>query len=242
MPTTLETKNEFVLHKTRDEMIAALCLQVTQALSSAIRERGRANLAVSGGSTPKPLYQALSSADIDWEAISVLLVDERWVDPGQTGSNEDFVRNHLLQDKAANASFYGLKNAALSPASGLHDQIASLPDDLFPLDVTILGMGNDGHTASWFPDAEGLHSALAEDAAPLAAIRSRASDITGAHTDRMTLSLPPLRSSRLSLLMLTGEEKRKTLELALADGPVSAMPVRALLRAAETNLHIHWSP
>lgn len=241
MPTTLDSGYEITAHTGREAMVLTLTQQICRALMRALNVRGRASLAVSGGSTPKPLYEALSREPLDWEKVTIILVDERWVDPGQPGSNEDFVRSALLQNEAANARFIGLKNSAQSPAEGLEERLAALPEDLLPLDVAVLGMGNDGHTASWFPEAEGLAGALDLSAPPLAAITAHQSAVTGDHLERITLTLPVIANAGMNLLMITGPEKQRALEMVRIDGPVERMPVRALLRASRINLQIHWS-
>ena len=101
MPSALEL--EMTEHASVEAMAEALSAEIEERLARAIAERGAASLAVSGGSTPKPLYQQLSDADLDWSKVTVVLVDERWVDPGEAGSNEDFVRASLLQGKAAHS-------------------------------------------------------------------------------------------------------------------------------------------
>lgn len=241
MPTRLSLAERTIAHTGRDEMVAELADTIETALIAAIVAKGSASFAVSGGSTPKPLYQALAGRDLDWSKVTVILVDERWVDPGEAGSNESFVRDSLMRDKAAAARFIGLKTSTASPQEAAQALNADLPADLFPLDVAVLGMGADGHTASWFPGADGLDAALEASAPPLAAITAKRSAVTGDHLLRMTLTLPVLEGARLSLLMLTGSEKQRTLDVARADGAVRDMPVRALLRSGAANLQVHWA-
>ena len=197
-------------------------------------------LAVSGGSTPADLYRTLSQAELDWPRITVLLVDERWVNPGEAGSNARFVHDTLLQDAALGARFVGLKTPAASPfdaVAALEPEIAALG----PPDVAILGMGADGHTASWFPNARGLGEALSPDGAAVAAIEARPSEVTGEHLLRMTLTRAALARAGRLVLMMRGEDKRDALEAALGAGDIADMPVRALLRDDALPLDIHWT-
>lgn len=239
MPSALEL--EMTEHASVEAMAEALSAEIEERLARAIAERGAASLAVSGGSTPKPLYQQLSDADLDWSKVTVVLVDERWVDPGEAGSNEDFVRASLLQGKAAAASFIGLKTAGLKPADGLAEAESRLADLPQPIEVSILGMGNDGHTASWFPHAVGLDACLNADRSLLAAVRAERSEVTGDHLDRITLTRRPIARSAAIYLMLSGEAKREALAAAAAGSDVSAMPVRSLLQDDTLPFQIHWA-
>ncbi|MEX2321186.1 MAG: 6-phosphogluconolactonase, partial [Saccharospirillum sp.] len=133
----------------REALTEALAGEILTRLKADIDTNGEAGLAVSGGRTPVALFQTLSQADLDWRKVTITLVDERWVEPDHDDSNEKLVRTHLLQNKAADARFIAHKTAAESPfeaESELNKALADLPD---VLTVTVLGMGEDGHTASF---------------------------------------------------------------------------------------------
>ena len=198
---------------------------------------------VSGGSTPEPLYKALSNSDLDWESVYVALVDERWVDIGHDKSNEAFTVKHLIQNKAAAANLIGMKNSAETAAAGLADCEAAYQQLAQPFDITILGMGSDGHTASLFPHAQGLDEALNPDSDSLcAAITAKQSEVTGAIVERMTLSLAGLLRSKSLVLLITGEEKLAVLRAAQGEGDVKDMPIRAVLRQDRVPVTVYWAP
>lgn len=229
---------EFKEFQDSPALVAALANQVADMLRAAIKARGQATLVVSGGATPVPFFAALSAQELDWQQVAITLADERWVDPADQDSNEHLVRRHLLQNRAAAACFVSLKTGAATARQGekeCEDRLALLPR---PFTVLILGMGNDGHTASLFPQATGLGEALAMDSGRLClAITPPA-----APHERMTLTLPALLQSRRIILHLAGPGKRAVYEKALADGPVAQMPVRAVLRQTAAPVTVFWAP
>ncbi len=125
-------------------------------LTAAVAARGAGFLAVSGGSTPKLFFQALSKSALDWDKITVTLIDERFVAPSSPRSNQGLVESNLLQNAARRAKFVPLYNGADDPEEGARLAGEALAKAPWPLDVAVLGMGNDGHTASIFPDAPNL--------------------------------------------------------------------------------------
>jgi 6-phosphogluconolactonase len=221
---------------------ATLAAGLEARLREGVARRGRASLVASGGSTPKLLYQTLSRADLDWSKITIVLADERWVDPGMPGSNETFLRTHLVTGAAAAATFIGLKTPAATPAEGLAEIAARLQTAPRPFDAVVLGMGSDGHVLSWFPDAEGLSEALQPDAPLAAAISAKPSEVTGPFTERATLTRAALNGARFCALLISGEDKRAAWRAAAGPGRVEAMPVRALMRDAEIDLQSYWWP
>jgi 6-phosphogluconolactonase len=229
--------------ETRGAMIAALQGECETALRNAIDERGEASFMVSGGSTPEPLYKALSQADINWEAVYVALVDERWVPLAHDKSNEAFTVKHLMQNKAAAANLVGMKNSADTAVEGLADCEAAYQQLAQPFDVTILGMGSDGHTASLFPQAPGLAAALNPESEKLCTfINALQSEVTGAITERMTLTLAGLLRSKTLVLLITGDEKLAVLRAAQAGTDAHEMPIRAVLQQQQVPVAIYWAP
>lgn len=229
---------EFKEFKDSATLVAVLASQVAELLRAGIRERGKASLVVSGGTTPVPFFAVLSELILDWEQVTITLADERWVESTDADSNERLVRLHLLQNRAALARFVGLKTGAATAVQGekeCGDRLALLPR---PFDALILGMGNDGHTASLFPQATRLGEALDMDSGTLCL----AITPPVAPHERMTLTLPALLQSRQIILHLVGSGKRTVYEKALANGPVTEMPIRAVLRQTISPVTVFWCP
>lgn len=230
-----------VLHRyqTREALAEALATGVAAVLAGAIATRGSATLAVSGGSTPKRFFERLAEADIDWRNVRVTLVDERWVPETNERSNAAMLRRHLLKNGAAEARFVPLYMDTPTPEDALTDLGERFQRLARPFDAAILGMGTDGHTASFFPGADNL--AAATDPAtndPVVAIRA-----PGAGEPRVTLTLPLLVDAHLLALHIEGEEKLAVYETALKDGATTDLPIRAVLRAPRTEpLNVFWAP
>jgi 6-phosphogluconolactonase len=211
-----------------------LASEVVTRLRSAIAMRGAASLVVSGGRSPVGLFQELRRRQLDWRKVWITLADERWVDASSSDSNERLVHEYLLVGHARDARFVPLKNAAPTPAEGLAESAAALGAMPRPFDVVLLGMGEDGHTASLFPGAAGLAAALdPHGTAPLAAI-----DPPAAAHPRITLTLPALLDAQLICLQIQGEAKRRVYERAKSlpqdGGEVAQLPIAAVLRQTQT--------
>ncbi len=225
-------------YDTRDAAATALAETVAERLRAALGQRERVNLVVSGGNTPIPFFEALRTKDLAWHRVTITLADERWVAPDDEASNEGLVRKHLLQDKAAAASFMPLVNDAADPISGegrAHEAVASMPQ---PFDVVILGSGADGHTASLFPYADQLPAAL--DRSQPALCRG----IYGSKEPaaRITLTRRALLASRWIAIHVTGDDKWDALIKADAGHDEQAMPIRVILHQNEVPVDVYWAP
>jgi 6-phosphogluconolactonase len=216
----------------------ALADQIAAALKSAIAARGLASLVVSGGKSPIKLFEMLRGEDLDWSRVCVALADERWVDPSDPGSNEKLVRDVLLKEAAAAARFLGLKNGAPTPDMGAVSAWETFARVPRPFDAVVLGMGDDGHTASLFPGSPNLPNAL-NPAAAAGCVGMRA---PVAPHPRLSLNLSALLDARRIVVLITGDAKWRTYLRAGAEGPVQDMPVRAILRQTRTPVEVMWSP
>ena len=219
----------------RSSLLEALSARIVQLLEQAIETRGAATLAVSGGNTPKPLFERLSRAALPWERVTVTLVDERWVDPASEASNEYLVRTTLLQGRASKAAFVGLKTEDITPEAGSAACEAHLQALAKPLDLVLLGMGSDGHTASLFPRTPELAPLLKGER-----LCGAAHPLDAPHA-RMTMSLKMLLDARLLLLHIEGESKYEVYRRALSGSDIGEMPIRALLRQGRAPLEVYYA-
>lgn len=214
----------------------ALADAIAKIITSAIDERGQAFIAFSGGKTPLPMLQLLSHYPLAWNKVTITLVDERWVDDMHADSNAALLKKALLQHQAIHATFIPLKNSATTPHAG---QIAcenALSVLANRLDLVILGMGEDGHTASLFPEAPELHSAMTTLARCTAI-----SPQTATHL-RMTLSAAYLAQSRNVFLHITGEKKKAMLtEWLKVDAPEPHAIIRQVLDLIPTEKILFWA-
>ncbi|MEQ8516288.1 MAG: 6-phosphogluconolactonase [Chromatocurvus sp.] len=218
------------------ELAPALAAAIAEQLRSAILARGQAILAVSGGSTPVPFFKALQRAELDWSRVTVTLVDERWVDADHADSNAALVNRHLLRGAAAGARFEPLKTPAATAEQGcqwVNSRLALLG----PPDIAVLGMGADGHTASWFPGASSLAQALD----PASRETCVALQPPQAEHARLSLSLAAVLAATRLYLHFTGSAKWATFERALLPGPVADLPVRALLRQQSAPVQVCYA-
>jgi 6-phosphogluconolactonase len=218
----------------RGALDRALAAHIAALLRDAIAARGRASLAVSGGSTPRGMLTALARQVLPWEKVWITLVDERWVAPDHVDANERLLRETLLTGAAASAHFTSLLSAADTPAAGLAEVAARFADFPLPLSCAVLGMGNDGHTASWFPRAGNLKQLL--DPAG-SALLGTCEPVTAPHP-RITLTLAAVLASSAILLHITGAEKRRVLERAGENN----YPVAAITEQTQNPATIWWAP
>ncbi|MDO6461534.1 6-phosphogluconolactonase [Granulosicoccaceae sp. 1_MG-2023] len=226
----------------RDSQSDTLALLVAAQLRAAIAERHEASLVVSGGSTPLAMFRRLSQADLDWSKVTVTLADERWVPASHADSNTAMVRANLLRDKAAAATFLPLYREAGSVEEGIEASNTHIKDVAGTWDLVILGMGDDGHTASLFPCA-----APDELAAGLGGGDSGAEACVIMHPGqaphtRITQTLPRLLDSRKLILHIAGQSKLDVLRAALGGQSVADMPIRAFLQQDSVPLDIISAP
>jgi 6-phosphogluconolactonase len=216
---------------------AAIAAHIATALRTAIAARGQASLAVSGGKSPIPLFEALRDQDLDWSKVTVVLVDERVVPRDHADSNTALVARHLLQGRAAAARFLPFFrelaptfNAEVLDAlvRDAEDRIVTLP---WPLDVAVLGMGEDAHTASLFPGAPGYARAIATDQRLAWVVPD-----TAPHA-RLSLTLSALLAARELVLSIAGESKLAVYRRA-AQKADEALPISLVINQTQAPLSV----
>lgn len=232
-PETLLSQSQWLESLSAQKLAASLAAAVANQLRAALTIRSRASLVVSGGRTPQAMLQQLSQQQLDWHRVDITLADERWVDEQDSASNAALVRAWLLQNNAAEAAFYPIYTGEKSASEGQQHCQQRLKDMHWPIDVLVLGMGTDGHTASLFPLCPSLHQALSTSDICIA------THAPADPTDRMTLSANTLGLARHKHLHIEGAEKRQVLEQAIHLKNSLQMPVYIFLQQP---LSIHWCP
>lgn len=221
-----------------DALADALAATVAEKLASAIADKGTASLAVSGGSTPKAFFRALSTAPIEWANVHVTLVDERFVPEDNPRSNHLLVNENLLIGPAAKARFIPLYQPVETAEEAAEIVTNKVSAASLPFDVAILGMGTDGHTASFFPGGDTLAKAL--DKNTPAGVMAMNAETAG--EARLTFTFSSLENASLLVLHIEGEKKMDVLNKALAGDDEAEMPIRAVLNRASSPVEIYWAP
>ncbi|TNC50446.1 6-phosphogluconolactonase [Rubellimicrobium rubrum] len=220
---------ELVTYPDSEMMMIEVAQRLAGELRQALQSAEAASIAVPGGTTPGPIFDSLCGADLDWERVSVMLTDERWVPEDSPRSNTRLLKQRLLVGKAAVARYLPLYAPTETPEEGIPD-LAQAISDVLPLSTCLLGMGTDMHTASIFPGADRLEEALTGD---LILVPMRA---PGALEPRITLSARVLSGAIARHVVITGPEKREALDRARTLTPEEA-PVAAVLKGSI----VHWA-
>lgn len=218
-----------------EEVLAQkLALSVSKQLNACIDDKNKACLAVSGGKTPVAFFQQLSQQDVEWSKVTIILVDERWLPTAHTDSNEKLVRDHLIQNKAKQAYFLGLKNDAELPSEGIMDCETQLRTQIDHIDVVVLGMGRDGHTASWFTDSKQLAALL--DGETSAWCLPVEDDFLP--QPRMSLTWRFMKRAEKIYLHFSGEEKNNVFNKA-CEGINEQLPVSHVLHQDGISISVY---
>lgn len=226
--------NEFSTKANLDEQLAD---KIASGLVEAVATKGKASIAVSGGSTPKALFQRLSNMDLPWNKISITLADERWVDINDDASNTKLVYENLLQNKAKEAKFFHLKQGESLCEETLNDLNVAAKSSILPLDILILGMGEDGHTASLFPCSKEIEQGLSKNNTDaLMAVTP-----TTAPFDRISFTFNALKQSKHIFLHISGVNKKQVFEQVVQCNDNRKMPINAFLSNPDINTQVYWA-
>ncbi|HIC7213162.1 6-phosphogluconolactonase [Burkholderia stabilis] len=215
---------------TQEAQSEALARAVGDALRTALASPARPTLAVSGGTSPRPFLQTLSHAALDWASVDVTLVDDRWVPEGDSASNAHLVRDTLLQHAAAPARFLPLVDTRA--ALDAHVAALNVNADYRVPNVAVLGMGEDGHTASIFADAPEWDHAITTPE------RFVAVHPGAAPHARVSFSLDALKRVDRLFLLIAGPAKRNVLDAAAASLQKNA--ISQLANDKGTQLDVYW--
>lgn len=232
---------QVVWHEAADERawVEAASEAIARSLRDALAQPGERRLLLSGGGTPAPAYRALAGEALDWSRVVVALVDERDVEPDADGSNARLLRETLLREEAAAARFEPLREAGRSLAQAVAD--ANARWSRVPLALCVLGMGDDGHTASLFPGAANLAAAMASRE-PYTVVDASGCAVAGAYPHRISLTPAGLAQAPRRRLLIRGAAKRAVFERALEEGGANELPIRTVLDLPGEPLHVHWCP
>jgi len=220
-------------YATRAALIQAAADRIAIGLSEAVSRRGKACIALSGGGTPEPAYRALAGANLNWPLVTFMLVDERFVPPEQDASNEGMLRRALVSPLAHGARLLPMFAPDLAKAADEANENYAREH----VDIAVMGMGDDGHTASWFPGMARLDEALDGNTARTV-ITVHAGAAAGA-PDRLTMTRSAIARASAVMLLITGDTKRRRLEQALANDDA---PIASLFREPVPTPEVWWAP
>ncbi|WP_375287392.1 6-phosphogluconolactonase [Sphingomonas sp.] len=220
------------------EMAEAVAGDIQFVIESALDARGAAVIALSGGKTPIPIYDKLSKAKLDWKRVTIVPADERIVPLGDPLSNVTMIGKAFIPKGARVIPVVPQATDDYKAAGRSAD--ALLGDLHWPLDLVLLGVGGDGHTASIFPGPD-------YDEALNGPRERRALGVMPdplppeAPVARVTLSRQAIISAKAVMIAVTGDAKRKVIEDAIGEGAGSPYPIGRVLADAELPVDIHWA-
>ncbi|MFY1707772.1 6-phosphogluconolactonase [Tritonibacter scottomollicae] len=214
----------------REMLSISVANRIAGDLKNHLLRNGRAAIAVAGGTTPGPIFDDLCAAELDWKNVCVMASDERWVPEDSERSNARLIRNRLLTNRAADASFLPFYMEGVDPDAAV-GPLSEKVRDQCSLAVALLGMGADMHTASLFPGVSGLRDALSPEAPEVAVMRPDSQPEA-----RISLTAHVLDSAMAKHLVIFGEEKREALDRALTLPPEEA-PIQSVLSECQ----VHWA-
>jgi 6-phosphogluconolactonase len=221
--------------------LTALSLEAAKfaaaAMNAAISRTGHAAAFMSGGTTPRRMLEHLASERLDWARVTIGLVDERWVAPDDPQSNEHLIRSCLLTGAAGAAGLLPMKTAHESPLQAEVDRNAAYAPHCVRPAFVLLGLGADGHTASWFPGSPELAEVVSvTQEAVVKAVHAP----SAATPLRMTLTSRAVSAADQVLILCFGAEKRSILEETGSRHPLDR-PIGFVVGELAERLTIYWA-
>ena len=214
----------------RDMAVMNVAHALTSDLRKSLLQHETVSLAVPGGTTPGPVFDAMSGVDLDWSRVHVMLTDERWVPEDHPRSNAALVKARLMTGRAAEAQFLSFYRDGMTAAEAAPILSKELEKET-PISVLLLGMGEDLHTASLFPGAPGTEAAMSFNAPIVCAVWPEDQP-----EERITLSAPTLKGAMDKHVLFFGDAKRAAFEKSAQMAPEDA-PVRAVIEGGT----VHWA-
>jgi 6-phosphogluconolactonase len=230
-------KVNFNSYSNPDETLQAIKTALLSTIEQSIKAKDHCAIALAGGGTPQPLYRELSQSKLPWYKLKVTLTDERWVPKDHNDSNENMITQCMLNQVGQELRFIPLKNQAHSATEGQAECEWSLSTHLKTLDSVVLGMGDDGHFASIFPDTDNLNALLDQSSQQ----KCMAVSPPGKQ-QRMSLTLSYLLTAKVIYLLITGDNKKQIIDDVLSKKPSSQQyPISILLNQQTCPVHIYWN-
>jgi len=220
------------------EMAGAVAGDIAFIIESAIDARGAAVIALAGGKTPVPIYEKLAATKLDWKRVTIIPGDERIVPLGDPLSNVTVLAKFFLPKGARVMPI--VPNAIADYKAAGRSADALMQDLHWPLDLCLLGVGRDGHTASIFPGPD-LEEALNGPKERRALGVMPEPMPKDAPVPRVTLSLNAITSARALMIVAAGKDKRTVIETAIDQGVSSPYPIGRALAGTELPVDIHWA-
>ncbi|WP_313588392.1 6-phosphogluconolactonase [Aquidulcibacter sp.] len=236
--TTSLTTIPFLSFPSRSAAEEALAAALEAGVRDAHADGRRARIALSGGSSPELAYRAFAAKDLDWSKVDIALVDDRWVDLDQAGSNQAMIERAFAS--ATGITIFGMKLPNASPKLA-QAELDGVYRALRPFDVIVLGMGPDAHTASWFPASPDLAACLdSQGSATVLGVDASLAPVAAPYPERMTVTLPVVSEAQQILILLFGADKKQILQQAL-EAPVTNAPIKAVLEASGAKCIALWA-
>ena len=221
------------------ELADAVAGDIQFVIESAIDARGSAVIALAGGKTPFPAYEKLAKAKLDWKRVTIVPGDERIVPLGDPLSNVTQLGKLFIPKGARVIPIVPKQTEDYKSAGRSAD--ALMQDLHWPLDLCLLGVGGDGHTASIFPGPDFDEALNGPKERRMLGVMPDPLP-PEAPVARVTLSRQGIVTARALMIAVTGKDKRTVIEQAIDQGPSSPYPIGRVLADAELPVDIHWVP